>query len=327
MTRPSTARTSRRSRSRSTRARSWSGSRRRSRPQTGHVGFIGAVPIPLIEKFEAGFTAGARAVAPDIDGRDGVPLAAAGLLGLRGPGARQGGGPGPCTTPGADVVFAAAGGSGFGRHRGGRQRRARGPSAWTRTCGRQVGDALKPHVLTSMLKNADLGTYTFVRAVADGTFLPGSPRLRHRRGRRGLRPVGRLPRRHRAADRRLGGAHRVGRGRRARGPGRPLTAPPRRRRRHDPAAHRAARDRAAIPGCRREPRRRPRRRRGHDPRDRGRERRRQVDADAHPLRDAPRPDARRDAHPRARRSGCAPRPTRSPAASAWSTSTSSWPTT
>ena len=34
--------------------------------KTGNVGFIGGVKIPLIQKFEAGFIAGAKAVNPDI---------------------------------------------------------------------------------------------------------------------------------------------------------------------------------------------------------------------------------------------------------------------
>ena len=34
--------------------------------KTGNVGFVGAVQSPLLEKFEAGFTAGARAADPDV---------------------------------------------------------------------------------------------------------------------------------------------------------------------------------------------------------------------------------------------------------------------
>ena len=35
--------------------------------KTGNVGFIGAVQIPLLQKYEAGFTAGARAADPDVE--------------------------------------------------------------------------------------------------------------------------------------------------------------------------------------------------------------------------------------------------------------------
>ena len=139
--------------------------------QTGHVGFIGAVPIPLIGKFEAGFTAGARAVVPgitvdvahlsqppDYTGFGDPARGKEAALGLY--------------DAGADVVFAAAGGSVTGVIEAAAQ-------AGTWAIGvdadmyPQVADALKPHVLTSMLKNADLGTYAFVRSVADGTFVPG----------------------------------------------------------------------------------------------------------------------------------------------------------
>jgi hypothetical protein len=34
--------------------------------KTGHIGFVGGVNVPLINKFEAGYVAGAKAVNPDI---------------------------------------------------------------------------------------------------------------------------------------------------------------------------------------------------------------------------------------------------------------------
>ncbi|HYD11033.1 MAG TPA: BMP family ABC transporter substrate-binding protein, partial [Acidimicrobiales bacterium] len=81
--------------------------------QTGHIGFIGGVENELIQKFEAGYTAGAKSINPDIevevayitqppdfggfnDPARGKEIAA-GMLG-----------------GGADIVYGAAGGSGTG---------------------------------------------------------------------------------------------------------------------------------------------------------------------------------------------------------------------
>ena len=53
-----------RSCSRSTRARSWSAWRRRSRPKTGKVGFVGGMDIPLIRNFAHGYEQGVNHVDP-----------------------------------------------------------------------------------------------------------------------------------------------------------------------------------------------------------------------------------------------------------------------
>ena len=137
----------------------------------GHVGFIGAVPIPLIGRFEAGFTAGARAVAPDIVVDTAYLSQPPDYSGFGDPARGKESALGMIDA-GADVVFAAAGGSVQGVIEAAAQ-----SGTWAIGVDAdmylQVDDALKPHVLTSMLKNADMGTYAFVRAVADGTFQPG----------------------------------------------------------------------------------------------------------------------------------------------------------
>ena len=59
--------------------------------KAGNIGFVGGVDVPLIKKFEAGYTAGAKAVNPDIKVAGQVPRPAAGLLRLRRPGQGQDG--------------------------------------------------------------------------------------------------------------------------------------------------------------------------------------------------------------------------------------------
>jgi basic membrane protein A and related proteins len=141
------------------------------RTQTGRVGFVGAVPVPLIQRFEAGYAAGARAVRPDIvvdtaylseppdySGFGDPAMGREATLGL--------------VDAGADIVFQAAGGSGQGVIEA-----AAATDTWAIGVDAdmylQAPEGLREHILTSMLKNADVGTYAFVRSVADGTFLPG----------------------------------------------------------------------------------------------------------------------------------------------------------
>ena len=51
--------------------------------ESGNIGFVGGVEMPLIQKFEAGYKAGAKAVNPDIKVDVDVPDPVAGLLRLR----------------------------------------------------------------------------------------------------------------------------------------------------------------------------------------------------------------------------------------------------
>ena len=82
--------------------------------QTGKIGFIGGVENDLIKKFEAGYVAGAEAVNPDIEVEVTVHHASrrTSPASTTRPRARRS--PRRCTTSGADVVYAAAGGSGDG---------------------------------------------------------------------------------------------------------------------------------------------------------------------------------------------------------------------
>jgi len=135
------------------------------------VGFIGAVQIPLIQKFEAGFTAGARQAnsdvevqvtylsqPPDYSGFGDPPHGREAALGMY--------------DNGVDVIFAAAGGSGAGVHEA-----AAASGAWSIGVDadeyRLAPETVHDHILTSMLKNANVGTYEFLVSVANMTFAPG----------------------------------------------------------------------------------------------------------------------------------------------------------
>ena len=138
---------------------------------TNEVGFIGAVQIPLLQKFEAGFTAGVKHVnpkatvqvtylsqPPDYSGFGDPPHGKEAALGMY--------------DNGIDIIFAAAGGSGAGVHEAAAQQ-----GHWS--IGVDADEYklepanIRDHILTSMLKNSNVGTEQFVLSAADGTFKPG----------------------------------------------------------------------------------------------------------------------------------------------------------
>lgn len=138
---------------------------------TNSVGFIGAVQIPLIQKFEAGYTAGVHAVnpnakvqvtylsqPPDYSGFGDPPHGREAALGMY--------------DNGVDIIFAAAGGSGSGVHEA-----AASSGHWS--IGVDADEYkleptnIRSHILTSMLKNSNVGTEQFVLSVANFSFKPG----------------------------------------------------------------------------------------------------------------------------------------------------------
>jgi basic membrane protein A and related proteins len=134
--------------------------------ETGHIGFIGGVENDLIKKFEAGYVAGAKQVNPDItvdvkyisqppdfsgfnDPAKGKEIAASMYEG------------------GADIVYAAAGGSGLGMFQAAKEY---SDANNTVVCGigvdsdqiLTVGADLEPYVMTSMLKRVDVAVYNTI---------------------------------------------------------------------------------------------------------------------------------------------------------------------
>jgi basic membrane protein A len=156
---------------------------------TGTIGFIGGVQTGLIEKFQAGFEAGAIAANPDITILPAVYLtqvpdftgfndpvkgkeAALALYGQ-----------------GADVVFHAAGGSGLGLFRAAKEvSDATGTKVWAigvdsdqyeqvlGAAEEGEGAELQPYILTSMLKRVDVAVGTTILDFLEGTFTSGVAR-------------------------------------------------------------------------------------------------------------------------------------------------------
>jgi basic membrane protein A len=135
---------------------------------TNHIGFVGGVETPLIQSFEAGYVAGAKAVKPDITVEVQYISPAGDFTGFNDPAKGQIVAKG-MYDKGADIVYAAAGGSGIGVFR------AAAATQGARAIGvdsdqyQTVGDpALQPVILTSVLKRVDNAVEAFIGDYADG---------------------------------------------------------------------------------------------------------------------------------------------------------------
>jgi len=135
--------------------------------ETGKIGFIGGQEIDLIKKFEAGYTAGAKYINPDI-------VVDVKYLGPAGDNSAWGNVAGAKEiaagwyAAGTDVIYTAAGGSGAGTIEA-----AIEAGKWAigvdsdqyLTAGSPEAQAV---ILTSMLKRVDVAVYETIKAVSEG---------------------------------------------------------------------------------------------------------------------------------------------------------------
>jgi basic membrane protein A len=140
--------------------------------KTDHIGFVGGVHNDLIKTFEAGYTAGAKAVNPNI--KVGVKyIEETDVKGFDDP---QGGqdAANALYQSGADVVFQVAGGSGAGVFAAAVDA---GQGKWAIGVDSDqyltASKDAKPHILTSMIKHVDVGVYDMIKSVADNKPLTG----------------------------------------------------------------------------------------------------------------------------------------------------------
>ncbi len=138
--------------------------------KTGTVGFIGGVNVPLLQSFQAGFDAGAKAGNPNIKIIDKYLTQPPDFTGFndaaKGQTTAQG-----MFDQGADVVYAAAGGSGTGAFKA-----AKASGKWAIGVDSDqyltAGD-LASVVLSSALKRVDVATYDYIKSFVDGSVLTG----------------------------------------------------------------------------------------------------------------------------------------------------------
>ena len=131
-----------------------------------HIGFIGGVETPLINKFEAGYIAGAQAVNPDIEIESTYLTQPPDFSGFGDPAKGKTAAEGMFDA-GADVVYHAAGGSG-----GGVFEAAKAADGWAIGVDSDQAVTADPAVadviLTSMLKNVNVAVYNYLDAVNSG---------------------------------------------------------------------------------------------------------------------------------------------------------------
>lgn len=139
--------------------------------KTGHVGYIGGVQTPLLEVFQAGFDAGAKAVNPSIKIDDKYLTQIPDFSGFADPAKGKVTGEG-MFQGGADVIFAAAGSSGLGVFQAAVTAKALAIGVDSDQYN-TVDAALKPVIMTSMIKKVDVAVFDFVKSVKDGSPLSG----------------------------------------------------------------------------------------------------------------------------------------------------------
>lgn len=145
----------------------------------GTVGFIGGVANVggLIEKFQAGFEAGARAVNPDIEIISDYITEAPDFDGFFAPDRAKEIAL-AMYEEGADIIYHAAGGSGAGLFQAAKdQSDATGSKVWAIGVDSDqyfTADAgVRDYILTSMLKRVDVSIYEVIKAAIEGTVTPG----------------------------------------------------------------------------------------------------------------------------------------------------------
>ena len=139
--------------------------------KTGNVGYIGGVQVPLLEKFQAGYEAGAKAVNPDIEVQSRYLTQPPDFSGFADPSKATTTADGMYQN-GADVIYTAAGGSGSGTFKSAKanDKLAIGvDSDQALTADEGVRDV----IITSMIKKVDVAVFDFLKSVSEGAFTAG----------------------------------------------------------------------------------------------------------------------------------------------------------
>jgi len=136
-----------------------------------NVGFIGGVQTPLLEKFEAGFVAGAKQVKPDIEVQTTYLSQPPDFSGFGDP-AAGGEAANGMYDAGADVIYAAAGGSGVGVFQSALAKDGLAIGVDSDQY-ESVGDAtLQPVILTSMIKRVDVAVFEALEKFSNDEDIP-----------------------------------------------------------------------------------------------------------------------------------------------------------
>jgi basic membrane protein A and related proteins len=142
-----------------------------SATKTGTVGFIGGVNVKLLQSFQVGFDAGAKATKPGIKVLDQYLTQPPDFTGFNAPDKGQTVAKG-MYDQGADVIYAAAGGSGLGVFKAAKEA---GKLAIGVDSDQYLSASadLQPVILSSALKRVDSAVYAFIKSAVNGAPLTG----------------------------------------------------------------------------------------------------------------------------------------------------------
>jgi basic membrane protein A len=138
-----------------------------------HIGFVGGVNTPLIQKFVAGFKQGALAAAPDVKIESEYITPAGDFTGFQDPAKGNTVAAGEIGR-GADVVYQAAGASGKGVFQAAKSKNVLAIGVDSDQYNQKTVEDVKDVIITSMLKRVDVAVYDYISAVASNnmTSLP-----------------------------------------------------------------------------------------------------------------------------------------------------------
>ncbi|MFC3995395.1 BMP family protein [Nocardiopsis sediminis] len=140
-----------------------------------HVGFIGGVETPLIQKFEAGYVAGVEEIDPDIEVDISYLTQPPDMAGFSDPARGKSTAEGQYDG-GADVIYHAAGASGNGVLEAATEQERLFIGVDSDQY-ESATDEQKPFVVTSALKQVDTAVFEFVQSVADDDVQSGIQRF------------------------------------------------------------------------------------------------------------------------------------------------------
>jgi basic membrane protein A and related proteins len=142
--------------------------------KTKHVGFIGGVDIPLIKKFEAGYVQGVKDTNAKVKVDVQYLTHGSDTSGFTSPDKGKEAASGMLDS-GADVIYSAAGSSGTGAIEAINGKKGTWAIGVDSDQYNIPGLAkYKSSILTSMVKNVDVGVYDFIKSVNDGKPLTGT---------------------------------------------------------------------------------------------------------------------------------------------------------
>ncbi|MFZ7943610.1 BMP family lipoprotein [Neobacillus sp. 19] len=140
--------------------------------KSNHIGFIGGMDVPVIERFQTGFLAGVKAAKPEVQ----VDVQFAGAFDKAELGQAIAS---KMYSSGADVIFHAAGATGVGLFKEANDRKSKDPGKdfWAIGVDRDQADMGQDVVLTSAIKRVDVAVKDLATKTKDGNFPGGEVTL------------------------------------------------------------------------------------------------------------------------------------------------------